>query len=94
MEDDLKDDSYPAFPRCRTCRHWTLSGARDDKVTRDCKSPKITFAVLKYEDNLDVVVDKSGSSIASNGAGVMDGEGYWAGLVTGPDFGCIHHEAR
>lgn len=44
----------------------------------ECRSPKLVH--LRRPQTLD-------------GASVIDGEDYSAALYTGPDFGCIHHEA-
>ena len=42
---------------------------------RRCRSPKVTFYQRPEKD----------------GATVCDGSGYMAELLTGQDFGCIHH---
>ena len=83
---------------CKTCKHWLFSGVeygpeRDlcapvDPDTyepmampfevRACKHPALTFCERPVE---------------ANGFGVADGSEYMAILVTGPDFGCVRHEA-
>ena len=44
-------------------------------AVRRCKSPKVTFYQRPEKD----------------GATVIDGSEYMAQLLTGPDFGCVHH---
>lgn len=86
---------------CKTCKHWktpedcdpNYRGEEICKPTdpdtyepmeklpfevRRCASPKLLFAERPVE---------------SNGACVVDGSEYWAGLCTGEDFYCSNHEA-
>ena len=89
---------------CSTCKHWVLDKddrynsliSPEDPVTyeheeteeaiaakwghavRRCRCPKITFYQRPERD----------------GATVCDGSEYMAELLTGQDFGCIHHESN
>lgn len=73
--------------RCKTCKWWTLhdeswrnSGLVVFKAAcevRECTSPKLHF----YEPP------------AADEASVTDGSEYTGNLWTGPDFGCVNHEA-
>jgi hypothetical protein len=93
---------WPDKMTCSTCRWWVLDKndsynsliSPEDPVTyeqekteeaiatkwghvvRRCRCPKITFYQRPERD----------------GATVCDGSEYMAQLLTGPDFGCIHHE--
>jgi hypothetical protein len=81
--------------RCATCVHWRDSqkhhrGPRDLAVLgpdyrpvtpqpfelHECLSPKVRFYERPEVD----------------GVALMDGSEFFATMVTGPDFGCIHHE--
>lgn len=80
--------------RCKSCRWWREQeglgkGPGDlalrNPVTyeliepqpfelRECHSPKVRFFERPEQD----------------GAALLDGSEYYAVLVTGPDFGCVH----
>lgn len=90
-------------PRCQTCKWWRRPShhgygvvhelgeahevyvkERDEYVerkaeytVRQCQHPGLRFC----------------ETPEANGAAVCDGSEYWAGLFTGPDFGCTRHEA-
>lgn len=65
---------------CKTCRYWGEGFYRDDDADRICDHPK------------------HGECVDSNHKGATDlliypySEG--ASFITGPNFGCIHHEAK
>lgn len=80
---------------CKTCRYWTVTD--DDEYSpvitpidpdtdepmeglafemRYCKCPKVVF----YE-----------RPVESDGVALVDGSHYFAGMITGEDFGCVHH---
>lgn len=65
--------------RCRTCKHFSLSGGPAWAGAGDCDSPKIRRGY-----NVKI------TEILPDGALVEDDEGW--GLVVAPDFGCVHHE--
>jgi len=44
-----------------------------------CKSPRLSFFEHPVEPD---------------GATLLDGSEYWAGLVTGPEFGCVHWQEK
>ena len=60
--------------------HHNANYARKEQVAtydvRECTSPTLRFYEVPSAD----------------GAAVCDGSEYWAGLFTGPDFGCPNHE--
>jgi hypothetical protein len=80
--------------RCATCKFWVLPedwelydiiAPRDEDdfemkkmpwEVRQCTCPKI----IKFE-----------RTPIPDGATLMDGSHYYAGLFPGPEFGCIHH---
>lgn len=83
--------------RCKTCKHWQKNDRdyRDDDIfkpfdpdtfepmeltfeVRYCKSPHVLF----YE-----------RPIETKQVCMVDGSNYRAELITGPDFGCVNHEA-
>ena len=69
---------------CRSCRHWgnSRNGLSDnDQRLRSCDCPKLEYG---YHRELDVV--------PNDGAAIEDDEGW--GMLTGPDFGCIHWEVK
>jgi hypothetical protein len=72
---------------CKTCRHWDTKhsySVPDALGFHDCNCPKIVYS--------DDCPDKP--SFPSDMAVYTDYEGYAAGFTTGPDFGCIHWEAK
>lgn len=82
-------------PRCATCAFWRANVDHHDDLSvmdpetlepldpqpfevRRCVSPKLR----RYErPEID-------------GAATMDGSHYWSALMTGPQFGCIHHSTE
>jgi hypothetical protein len=82
--------------RCETCRHWKAEGEADDlEGFRLCDSPKVRFATTRRPaPGADAVLldESTDTPIPIDGAGVLDGSGYWGALVTGAKFGCVQHE--
>jgi hypothetical protein len=70
--------------RCATCVHWGNSRAfTDDELNRlkSCDCPKFTYGYW----------DKEGE-VPDDGGRIEDDEGW--GMVTGPEFGCIHWKEK
>lgn len=73
---------------CKTCKHWKI--IEDDRSENErsflkcCHHPR-----LQTPD-----YDKPDRECFADGAMVVDGSGYWGRLMTGPDFGCVNHEAK
>lgn len=76
------------YGRCKSCRWWQEQGKHDygkgpgdlalrDPVTHERIEPQ-PFEVRFFERP------------EQDGAALMDGSEYYAVLVTGPDFGCVH----
>lgn len=83
--------------QCRTCEFWQVTQKEKDFwgsiitpldadnwdpmempfEVRFCRSPKLQ----RFE-----------RPIETDRATVVDGSKFYAAFVTGPDFGCIHHE--
>ncbi len=91
--------------RCKTCRWWGDPEAIQKFVNVNrCVAPKVLFAgegqpvnedepwgdqvLLGLDDNPETPQH----AIAPDEASVMDGSGYFAALLTGPEFGCVNHE--
>lgn len=68
---------------CKTCKHWEFppDHVGKDGVGGACTSGK--FIDGSYPSKIT----------PQDGIVFRDYEGYGAVLWTGPDFGCIHHEA-
>ncbi|MEN6491730.1 MAG: hypothetical protein ABFC85_07040 [Rectinema sp.] len=86
---------------CKTCKHWQNPEDCDrDYRAKDICNPEDpdTYEPMK---NLPFEVRRCASPrllfserpVESNGACVVDGSGYWAGLCTGEDFYCSNFEA-
>lgn len=87
------------MPTCKTCRWWGSdpeTDLRDQLHVKVCCCPKIVFGVSNYDtdDPAPPVVSKADEShvVLGDEAAVMDGSGYFGQLLTGSDFGCVHHE--
>lgn len=92
------------MPRCRTCRWWQTADAREGD--QNIKNLEDVNDLLGLQDDpgVDVVhtvplrlccspyLRRFEQPDANNGATLLDGEGYAAALLTGPDFGCVNHE--
>lgn len=68
------------YPRCKTCKHWRhWSDVASEQPGRYClNADKIMESYSREGRPVDALVyDYS------------EGGGFW----TGPDFGCVHHEA-
>jgi hypothetical protein len=83
---------------CKTCRWWNL----EDSDTEWRQDVKNRVPIPQHRCECPLIEDMSGSDsdstqwtdLPSNAAGYTDREGYGAHFRTGPDFGCIHHEAK
>ena len=81
---------------CRGCIHWDKDGTSSVGVLKTaagdhrlCTSPKILNAV-----DLDWWAKMSGGTVPGDAAIYPESEGRLAGLLTGPEFGCVHHRAE
>jgi len=79
---------------CSTCKSWGATDLYYDEdadvekpyIHRRCISPKlVNVSKERHEES-----DRRPPDIAM----YSDCEGYDATFRTGPDFGCIHHEAK
>ena len=69
---------------CKTCKYWTtIKGSSCSRKEADrlhfCNAPKIKYGYGIEE-----------CDISDDGVLIEEDEGW--GMLTGPDFGCIHHE--
>ena len=64
---------------CKSCLHW--QNETDGNALARCSSPKFHYGY-------DVV----NSDIQSNE--VLIGGSNWERIVSGPDFGCVHHTEK
>lgn len=84
--------------RCSTCKHWRAP--EHDGHTELVCSPIDTdgdwlpmpmpFEVRRCASPKLQMFERP---LTPDAASVVDGSNYRAALVTGPDFGCVHHEA-
>jgi hypothetical protein len=71
--------------KCKDCKHWGESGGYEESAElRFCKAVP-HYNASGIEPSADIHDDY---------AGVQDGSGYSANLLTGPEFGCIKWEAK
>lgn len=68
--------------RCKTCKWWDV-WARSKPAGRSPMSP----------ERGKCGHPKVGNGNGDNSDGAMDSEAY-GGIDTGPDFGCVHWEAK
>ncbi|MBI4021141.1 MAG: hypothetical protein HY369_02775 [Candidatus Aenigmarchaeota archaeon] len=67
---------------CKTCKHWTKSPlCASPALTRECKS-----LLLIHESMYPVALEPRQAQVAC--------DEYTIRLYTGPDFGCVNHEAK
>ena len=69
---------------CKTCAYWGRARAYigdTGQRLKTCSAPAVQYGYCVEE-----------ADVASNGARVEDDEGW--GMVTGPEFGCVHHTER
>jgi len=66
---------------CKTCKFWTDNPWGHPVPRGSCLSPKFLYGY-------NIALDK----IAPDEVLVENDEGW--GFVTGPDFGCVHHEEK
>lgn len=81
------------MPTCKTCRHWSET----DRVGFGrCGGIPMGRDKLVEPDYVETVFvnDDTDELIPPDGAAAMDGSGYFAAIITGPDFGCTLHEEK
>ena len=84
--------------RCKTCRHWVEPGRDEDyhvwEVCNPCDPD--TFERIKPAYTLRMCaspkVVKFETPPESTWVALVDGSGYYTGMATGEDFGCVNHE--
>ena len=82
---------------CANCKHWFTDdksgdGAITDPYDPDTGEPMVLpFAVNRCNSPRLLFCERP---LESTGFAVADGSSYWAALYTGPDFGCVNHEAK
>src|SRR5690606_18749412 len=84
--------------RCDRCRHWGDSEPSWEEGRAGVKTCVAVMMLEKIEDSVSATVDKyddtdswlaaQADAIKKARAYVKDGSGYYAALVTGPDFFC------
>lgn len=84
--------------RCKNCKHWSTEVSRDDRVAasglRLCECPQIVNMVyVEYEID-DDTGERLPVDFADDAAAYNDGSDYLAEFSTGPEFGCVHWEAK
>lgn len=85
---------------CKTCRWWRdVESESIYENVKVCTCPKVEFARTTYRD-YDVTTppvataNDDGHVLSGDEVAVFDGSGYFAALMPGPDFGCIHWEEK
>lgn len=93
--------------KCATCKWWTRGERHWNSVTRELGEAYEVYVDPEHKNGnytrheviaqYDVRECKSPllrfyEVPSANGAAVCDGSDYWAGLFTGPEFGCQNHE--
>lgn len=94
--------------RCATCKWWRHNEDRGWSIQHELGEAYDVYVDPEHKDGNyerhDVIAPHAVRACqspllrfyevpAANGATVCDGSEYWAGLFTGPDFGCANHEA-
>ena len=83
-----------AFDTCNTLKaHWSQSS---NVEMRRCESPHIfsTSRLSNHEKARDCIAEDVSVFCDPNEACTMDGSGYFDALFVGPEFGCVHFEAK
>ena len=86
---------------CSTCKHWLYKAVGEGRyapaqhvctpIDPDTfKAMKLPFEVRRCLHPSKTFCERP---VEANGFGVCDGSDYMAELVTGPEFGCVRHEA-
>lgn len=81
------------YPRCLTCRFWQKPEGYENVGT--CTCPKVIFATGKMAEDdwkMHAVSHADEHVLSGDECAVVDGSGYFAKLMPGPEFGCVHHE--
>lgn len=78
----MPDDDTPLLDqRCGTCRHWGMRATHwNTMLHRTCDSPQVLYGPAR------------GQGRASPRAAIVEMQEGW-GLLTGPQWGCVHWEA-
>jgi hypothetical protein len=66
---------------CSTCAHWSDRKWIERRDLRACGHPFLTNC------GADIIAN----TVPDFGAAVMDNQGWYAHLFTGPEFGCVNH---
>lgn len=88
--------------RCETCKHWKFDKPDwefDELHFGECKAMKMRDEIVREalaEAEIDSQYDEGGEEVAKRALAAtkaipVDGSGYYAGLRTAPDFGCVLH---
>jgi hypothetical protein len=73
---------------CKTCKWWGPNFVPERKNARKVvELPQVGGCYSPARTNLDDLMDNPSGF-------VLEAEEGGADLLTGPDFGCIHHEDR
>lgn len=79
---------------CKSCKWWNREGTqeyvgwRSNDIIPDYPFHECNNRNFVYGPQVDP------SQVPSDALIYWDGEWYGAGVVTGPDFGCIHYEGE
>lgn len=91
---------------CKTCKHWLIP--EEDEGYGDMLISPRDPVTYEQEENEEAIAAKWGYNVRfckhpkletrqrpdQNGFAVIDASDYYAGLLTGEDFGCVLHSAN
>ena len=69
---------------CNSCAHWDREKRDDNPTVRKCNN---SFMI-------NASADMQANTIPEFGAAVVDNQGWYANLLTGPEFGCVNWQDR
>lgn len=82
---------------CNTCKHWKLNPryANYDQICTptDQDTYKLMAMPFDVRECMHPALVRFERTSEKNGFGVSDGSDYMARFCTGPNFGCVRHEA-
>jgi hypothetical protein len=79
--------------RCETCGWWQEASTNDDRARFNDASLResYTYEIIAAVRFCHSPALRFSERPADDGAAVVDGSGYFAALLTGPQFGCVNH---
>lgn len=81
---------------CATCKHWTPPEDFYDEICTPLDQDTFEPMTMPFEVRMCQHPAKTFCErpVEANGFGLADASTYRATLYTGPEFGCIRHEAH